>query len=89
MLDLNWFILQFNQKGVCVMHEVSALENLAEEVALGRATPENLKLLGLSLRDGKSFQDVLDARHLRSGQQPGDFERMVAHVERNLSGIVV
>ncbi|GEM_PF-5954386 len=70
------------------MATVEALESLAEGVIFGTATPNTLTILGLVLMEGMTFQDVLEARHLKAGQQPGDFERMVAHVERNLAKVV-
>lgn len=71
------------------MAKTKALENLAEGVIFGTATPDTLKSLGLNLKKGKAFKDVLRAKQLKDGQQPGDFERMVAHVERNLAEVVV
>ena len=71
------------------MDRTGVLESLAEQVVFGTATPNTLQSLGLKLREGKTFEDVLEARHLQSNQQPGDFERMIAHVEKNLVEVVI
>ena len=71
------------------MDRSDALEELAEKVVFGKVTIEDLKHLNLTLKEGKTFADVLGAQHLRQGQRPGDFERMLAHVQNNLKEIII
>ena len=70
------------------MNRTEALESLAEKVVFGTATPDTLQSLRLSLREGKDFEDVLNARRLQGNQQPGDFDRMLSHVENNLAEVI-
>lgn len=70
------------------MKEIEALEELAHCVAVGGALTTTLKRLGFSLKNGKTFNDVLEAKQLKPGQTPGGYEIMVANVEKNLRDIV-
>ena len=70
------------------MNKIEAFEELAELVALGTLTIWKLSELDFELKEGKTLHDVSNAKHLQSGQQPGSFETMVAHVENNLKEVV-
>ena len=70
------------------MTETTAFEELAEAVTFGTLTAATMPGLSFSLKPSKTMQDVINARHLRQGQPPGDFERMIGHVERNLRKVV-
>jgi hypothetical protein len=64
------------------------LESLAESIIFGVVSLDTLKSLNLKLKEGKTLGDVPAAEHLKAGQQPGNFEIMVAHVARNLKEVV-
>ena len=69
-------------------NKTDAIEDLAQCIIFGTVSQNTLIALGLNLKEGKSFTDVLEAGHLKAGQPPGDFERMVAHVENNLAEVI-
>lgn len=65
-----------------------AFEELADSLMHKTHTLEDIMKKGFSLKPEKTFADVRQAAQLEDGQAPGDYERMVAHIENNLRKVV-
>ncbi|HAV10984.1 MAG TPA: hypothetical protein DCX32_00330 [Candidatus Moranbacteria bacterium] len=64
------------------------IRRLAEKVAVGEASREDVEDSGLKLKSGRSFNDVLKCGILKPQQEPGGNRLMVHHTMNNLREIV-